>query len=267
MRERPLGVGHQRRALGHLVADVPQLLDVRLIGLAEIEPDAGIARHHVGLIAAVGDHLVRALRQPQVLATVVPAHAHQLHGVERRASAPRRTGAVRRLALEGVLHRHEPVAAGVAPRDIQVVADVREQVHVHVLEHPIANEPRLRRHQFLGHTRPEHQRARQLVALHDLLHRNRRDDVERHAGVVAFAVARRAFDDRIVIRHAGLLRRLRNAVDVGAQRDHGLARSPCGHPRRGNARLAARDREAVLFEDTGQVLRRFNLLEAPARRS
>ena len=187
---RPLGVGHQRRALGHLVADLPHLLDVRLIDLAEVEPDAGVARHHVRLVAAVGDHRVRALRQAQVLAAIVPADAHQLDGVERRAAAPRRAGAVRRLAFEGVFDRDQAGAALLAPRHAEVVADVREQVDVDVLEHAVAHEPRLRRHELLGDARPQHERARQLVALHDPLHRDRRDDVERHAGVVAFAVAR-----------------------------------------------------------------------------
>ena len=36
----------------------------------------------------------------------------------------------------------------------------------------------------------------------------------------------RAFDHRLVPGDAGLLRRLRNVVDVGAERDHRLARSP-----------------------------------------
>ena len=45
-------------------------------------------------------------------------------------------------------------------------------------------------------------------------------------GVVAFAVPGRAFDDRIVVGDAGLLRRLRDAVDVRAERDDRLARAP-----------------------------------------
>ena len=66
-------------------------------------------------------------------------------------------------------------------------------------------------------------RARQPLALHDLLHREHRGDVQRHAGVVPFAVSGRAVDDRIVIADARLLRRLRNAVDVRADGDHRLA--------------------------------------------
>ena len=62
-----------------------------------------------------------------------------------------------------------------------------------------------------------------MLALHHFLDRHGGDDVQRHAGVVAFAVAGRAFDDRIVTGDAGLLRGLRNIVDIGAERDHRLA--------------------------------------------
>ena len=51
--------------------------------------------------------------------------------------------------------------------------------------------------------------AWQMIPLHDLFHRERRRDVERHARVVPFSMARCAFDDRIVVRDARLLRRLR----------------------------------------------------------
>ena len=74
-------------------------------------------------------------------------------------------------------------------------------------------------------------------------------------------MARRARDDRIVIRDAGLLRRLRNVVDVGSERDHRLARAPARHPRGRNAGEVLLNREAVLLEDAGEVLRRLELLE------
>ena len=102
------------------VADLAQLLDVLVVGLAEVVPDARVRRHDVRLIAAVGDHVVRALLQPQVLAAEVPADVHQLDGVERGAAAPRRAGRVRALALERVLDRHEPGADAVAPADAEV---------------------------------------------------------------------------------------------------------------------------------------------------
>jgi hypothetical protein len=45
---RPLGTSHERGALGHLVADVPHLLDVRLIGFTKKVPDTGPSGHHRG---------------------------------------------------------------------------------------------------------------------------------------------------------------------------------------------------------------------------
>ena len=86
-------------------------------------------------------------------------------------------------------------------------------------------------------------------------------DVQRHAGVVPFAVARSALDHRIVLGHAGLLRGLRNVVDIGAERDHRLALAPGRHPRRRNAGDAALDPEAFFLEDAGEVLRRLEFLE------
>ena len=98
------GIGHHRGRLGHRGADVPQLLDLVVAGLAEVVPDGGVGRHDVRLVAAVGDDVMRALLQPQVLAAEVPADVHQLHGVERRPAAPRRASGVGALALEGVFH-------------------------------------------------------------------------------------------------------------------------------------------------------------------
>ena len=107
---------------------------------------------------------------------------------------------------------------------------------VDVLEEAGAHVVRLGAELLFGDARPDHDRARQLLALHHALDGDRRQDVERRAGVVALAVSRRAFDDRIAIGDARLLRRLRDAVDVGAERDHGLARSPAGHPGRSECR-------------------------------
>src|SRR5688572_32571723 len=44
------------------------------------------------------------------------------------------------------------------------------------------------------------------------------------ARVVSLAVTGRTLYERIVVRHAGLLRRLRDTVDVAAERDHRLDR-------------------------------------------
>ena len=121
-REVHLGAGHHRGGLRHLVADVPHLLDVVVVGFAEVVPDRGVRRHDVRLIAAVGDDVVRALLNAQMLAAEIPADVHQLDGVERRASAPGRAGRVRAFALERVLDRDESVVRAVAPADAHVVA-------------------------------------------------------------------------------------------------------------------------------------------------
>src|SRR3546814_12172084 len=63
----PARVGHQRRTLGHLVADVPEALDVLEVGFAEVVPDAGVWWHDVRLVAAVADHIVRALDRKSVV--------------------------------------------------------------------------------------------------------------------------------------------------------------------------------------------------------
>ncbi len=165
-----------------------------------------------------------------MLAAIVPAGVHQLDGVERRAAAPRRAGAVRGLAFERVFDRDEAVAAAVAPPRAEVRADVVVEHGVDVLEQAGAHVVRLRAQLLLGDARPDHDRAGKLLALHDALDRDRRKDVERRAGVVPLAVPRRAVDDLIAIGDARLLRRLRNAVDVRAERDHGLARSVLAPP-------------------------------------
>ena len=64
-------------------------------GLPEVCPDRRIAGDDVRLVAAIGDDVMGALLNPQVLAAEVPPDVHQLHGVQRTAPAPRRIPAVR----------------------------------------------------------------------------------------------------------------------------------------------------------------------------
>ena len=52
-------VRHHRCGLRHVIPDAPQVHDVLVVGLAEVIPDTRVRRHHVRLIAAVGDHVVR----------------------------------------------------------------------------------------------------------------------------------------------------------------------------------------------------------------
>ena len=240
----------------------PQLLDLRIRRLAEVVPDGRIPRDHVRLIAAVGDDVVRALFERQVLAPVVPADVHELDRVERAATPPRRPGRVRRLAGERELDRHEPSAIAVAPGHAEVVADVREERDVDVLEEAVAHEVGLRADQLFGGPRPDPDGARQLLALHDFLHGDRRRDVDRLPGVVSFAVSGRALDHRRVIGDARLLRRLRDAVDVRAECDDGLARAPRRHERGRNAGDAFLDCEPVLLQDVDEITVRLDLLKA-----
>src|SRR5947209_4367834 len=206
---------------------------------------------------------MRPLLQAEVLAPEVPADVHQLHGIERRAAAPRLAGGMSALALEAVLDRHQAVAAVVAPRvGTQVVVDMAEHGDVDILEVAVAHEPRFRSDELLGDAGPHFDRSGQVLALHDFSHGEDRRDVHCLSGVMTLAVAWRALDDRIVIRDTRLLRRLRNAVDVRADRDHRLATAPRRHPRRGDAGDAAFDLESVLFEDAREVFRRLDLLEA-----
>src|SRR5438477_618168 len=74
-------------------------------------------------------------------------------------------------------------------------------------------------------------------------------------------MAWRAFDDRIVIGDAWLLRCLRDAVDIGSDCDHRLARAPRRHPRGRNAGDAAFDPERVFLENFREVLGGLDLLE------
>src|ERR1051326_2158689 len=53
-----------------------------------------------------------------------------------------------------------------------------------------------------------------------------------------------------------------DAVDVGAEGDHGLAAPPARHPRRGDPGHAALEREAIALEHPGQVPRGLDLLHA-----
>src|SRR6185369_7633928 len=147
-------------------------------------------------------------------------------------SGPRRAGGVRARTLKVELRADQRGLIALAVRHTHVVADVGEQYRVHVLEHSGAHEIHLAGHQLFGHAGPEVNRARNLLALHDLFHRDGRGDVHRHAGVVAFTVSGRRGNDGILVADARLLARLWNVVDVGAQRDDRLAGPPRRRPRR-----------------------------------
>src|SRR5215467_4757379 len=75
---RHLGIRHRRGRVGDLVADLVVFLDILEIHLAEEVPDRGERRDHVGLIAAIGDHIMRALLGAKLLAAEIPADVHEL---------------------------------------------------------------------------------------------------------------------------------------------------------------------------------------------
>jgi len=59
------------------------------------------------LVAAVDDHVMRTLLQPQMLTAEVPGRVHQFDRVERAAAIPWRHGGMCRFAVEEVLHRDQ----------------------------------------------------------------------------------------------------------------------------------------------------------------
>ncbi len=144
----------------------------------------------------------------------------------------------------------------------EVVGDVGEQDCVDIFEVAGADVVGLGAEKFFGDAGPDLEGAGHVVLLHNVLDREGREDVERDAGVVAFAVAGSADDDGVFVGDAGLLRGLRDAVDVGAEGDHGLAGAPGRHEGGGDAGDAALHLEAVAFEDVGEVLGAMELLIA-----
>src|SRR5439155_6435002 len=117
---------------------------------------------------------MRALLDAEMLAPEVPADVHQLRGIERGFAAPRCAGGVRAFTFEAVLDRHEAILRAVAPRDAEVLADVREDRDVDVLEEAGTDVVRLRADELFGDPGPQHQRALQMLLLHHLLDGERR---------------------------------------------------------------------------------------------
>src|SRR5260370_7028193 len=121
---------------------------------------------------------------------------------------------------------------------------------IDITEYTGAHEIGLGAEEFLSDSRPHDDGARQFLAFHQLLDGERRDDVDSLAGIVAFAVTRRPFDERLPIGDARLLRGFREAIDVAAERDHRMSEAPPRHPRGGNAPDPALAREDALFNQS-----------------
>ncbi len=114
---------HFRRGIRNRISQVVQILDVWIVQLAEVVPNRGFRGNNIGLISAIDDDAVRALRGTQVFAAKVPAGVHQLDGIQRAAPFPRRRSGVRRLAMEKILHRNKsaplPVARPIRCREFR----------------------------------------------------------------------------------------------------------------------------------------------------
>ena len=256
------GIGHHRRALGDAIERFVIFHDAVRLYLAHEVPDAGIRRHDVRLIAAVVDHVMRALQRVQVLAPVVPADVEQFDGVEGAAARPGVARAVGRDAVEHVFDRNQPGAARVAPAHAHGARYVREQHGVDVVEQPFAGVPRLGAEQFLGDAGPDFDRTRQILTLHDFLDRQSADDHRCQPRVMAFAMARGALDHRLPVGHSRHLGSARNAVHVRADGDHRLAFAPARPPGRRHAGHAQLDFEPVRHEQFRQVALSLEFLEA-----
>ena len=233
------------------------------VGLAEVIPDGGRPRDDVGLVAAVGDDVVRALLERQMLATEVPADVHQLHSVERAAAAPRRAGRMGRLAAKrGTCTDTRPVPSRSPQETPSSLPTCVNSATSTSLKSPART-----KYAFVPTSSsavPVQIRIVPGSFSRSMIFFTAMAAVTLSAcsGVVPFAVTRRAFDHRRVVGDTGLLRRLRDAVDVGAEREHRLPGSPARHERGRNARDALLHGEAVLFEDVDQVAVGLGLLEA-----
>src|SRR6185503_3610464 len=144
-----------------------------------------------------------------MLAVELPHVRHEQHGVQRALAAPGSARRMRALASELEESRNEGEGGLVAPGDAEFVAHVREERRIHVPEYAGAHQVRLARQLFLSDPGPEHDRAGNLLAGHDLFRRECRRDVERHAAVVPFPVSRRAGHDPLPGRCPRFLIRLR----------------------------------------------------------
>ncbi len=169
---------------------------------------------------------------------------------------------MRGLALEGEFHADHAIVASRAPAGVQITADMGEDAGIHILEQAGAHIIGLGGQQLFRHARPQHDLALDAVLFHHILQRQRRHDLQWHAGIMAFAMPWRAFQHGLDLRAAGILRQAQQAIDVAAQRNLGPAAAPGGGPCGRNAGHAALHLEAILFQNAGQIFRRAHFLKA-----
>ena len=256
------GVGHHRRALGDAVQRFVVLANAFRFYLANEIPDAGVGGHDIGLFATGVDHVMRALQRMQVFAPVVPGDVRKLHRIERAAPLPGIAGAMGGDAVEHVFNGNQPRAPGLAPAHAHGAGNVGVQHRVDVFEKTVPGVPGLGAEQFLGDARPDHDGTGHVLALHDFLDRQRRDNDDRLTGIMTFAVARTVFDHGLPIGYARHLRSPRNAIDIRTERDHRPAFAPGRPPGRRNACHAEFHLEIVFHQEFGQIALGLEFLEA-----
>src|SRR5438105_3144031 len=131
---------------------------------------------------------------------------------------------------------------------------------VDIVEPAVAHEIGTAHELFFGRTAKYFERASEAEFLHCALRRERGADQHRGVDVVAFAVAGRAFDNELLLRHAGALRIVRTAVVFGVDRDHRMAGTISGAEAGGESRYAALDLETAFFQQAGHEFRSLELL-------
>src|SRR5262247_1044706 len=140
-----------------------------------------------------------------MFAPEVPAHIHQFDCIEGASSTPWRAGRVGAFAREVVFDGNESVVRGGSNGHSKVVTHVSEEYDIDIFEDAGADVVRLCSQEFFRHAWPELDGSGKMLPFHDSLHLQRGEDIERHSGIVAFSMSRRARDDRFVIRNARFL--------------------------------------------------------------
>src|SRR5437879_2688102 len=182
-----------------------------------------------------------------MLPTKVPADIHELHGIERTPAFPRRTGCVRALPVKTVLSRNQAGTAGTV-FGAEIARNVRTQHHVEIMKEAGIHHVGAAGEQFFGDSGVNADGALNIVLLHQALDRYGRSDVNSLTGIMSFAVARTAGNERSMIRHTGFLGGLGQTVDVGHEADDRFPRAPTRDKRSGHAGHASRNAKTLSFE-------------------
>ena len=129
-----------------------------------------------------------------MFAQLVEAEVHQFDRIDRVLAIPRINRAMRRLAVERELGADRGIVLQ-AKAGGEIVADVNDQRGIDILEIARAHEERTADELFFRRPERNDDRAGQLVALHDLLHREGRAGGDAAVGVMALHVPRPSRDD------------------------------------------------------------------------